>query len=121
MINFILRHADRTAEDRLSLKGRKRAELLARMLGETGVSVAYRSDATRAEETLAPLKRTLGTKLQIKEIAIVGSNGVADHVEKIIADIRGLPENAVVIVVGHSNTIGSIVEGFGGRPGTPVR
>jgi phosphohistidine phosphatase SixA len=60
MIIFALRHADRTAADDLSPAGRERAELLARMLAETGVSIAYRSDAVRAARTLEPLEQKLG-------------------------------------------------------------
>src|SRR5881275_2273062 len=60
MIIFALRHADRTAADDLSPAGRERAELLARMLAETGVSIAYRSDAVRAARTLERLERAGG-------------------------------------------------------------
>ena len=41
MIVFALRHADRTAGDDLSTAGQERAELLARMLVESGINGAF--------------------------------------------------------------------------------
>jgi hypothetical protein len=47
MIIFVVRHAGRRPdpEDDLTLEGLVRAELLARMLAEGGVGIAYHSDA----------------------------------------------------------------------------
>jgi len=120
MIVFVLRHADRTSEDDLSPAGHIRAQLLARMLGKTGVSIAYRSDAVRAKLTLDPLKTALGAGLQVVEIPIIGPNGPDNHVREIVHAIKSHPENKVAVVVSHSNTVGPIVEGLGGRPGGPI-
>lgn len=59
MIVFALRHANRTAGDDLSPAGELRAKLLARMLAESGVSVAFRSHFIRAVKTLKPLEAKL--------------------------------------------------------------
>ena len=80
MIVFALRHADRTAGDDLSPAGRKRATLLARMLAESGVSIAYRSDAVRAARTLEPLKQTLGAALTVEEVGFPGTSGIEFHI-----------------------------------------
>ena len=52
MMIFALRHADRVSEniDALSDKGKVRAELLARMLAQSGIRNAYCSDAKRTQE-----------------------------------------------------------------------
>src|SRR5262245_66642441 len=113
MIVFALRHADRTSADDLSAAGRERAKLLARMLAESGVSIAYRSDAVRAARTLEPLKERLGAALSIKEIGFPSSDGVAAHIASIVRNIRALPDDAVVAVVSHSNTVGPILQGLG--------
>ena len=67
MIIFVLRHADKQGDppeaDALSAAGRERAELLARMLAESGVTVAYDSGYARARQTLEPLKRLRGDAL----------------------------------------------------------
>ena len=60
MIVFALRHADRTPADDLSPAGVERSELLARMLGESGVRTAYCSDAIRTQRTVEPLQKLLG-------------------------------------------------------------
>ena len=120
MIIFILRHADRIQEDDLSTKGRDRAQLLARMLYGSGVSIAYRSDTMRARQTLEPLKEVLGSKLQVETIGITTPATPSGHVKKIVDAIKALPSDKVVVVVSHSNTVGSIVEGLGGKPGAPI-
>jgi phosphohistidine phosphatase SixA len=116
MVVFALRHADRTSGDDLSAAGRQRATLLARILAESGVSIAYRSDAVRAAHTLEPLKQTLGAALTIEEVGFPGTNGIEFHIASIVEKIMALPANAVVAVVSHSNTIGPILEGLGAGP-----
>ena len=63
MIVFLVRHADRPptphggpVPDALSAPGQERARLLARMLSDSGVRLAYRSDTARTAQTLEPLK-----------------------------------------------------------------
>ena len=77
MILFALRHADRTTDgDQLSPAGVKRAELLARMLGESGVRIALCSDAARTQQTVAPLKNALGAALKV---VVVRTDGPRRH------------------------------------------
>ena len=116
MVVFALRHADRTSGDDLSAIGRQRAKLLARMLAESGVSIAYRSDAVRAARTLEPLKQTLGAALTIEAVGFPGSGGIEFHIATIVDKIKALPANTVVAVVSHSNTVGPILEGLGSEP-----
>jgi phosphohistidine phosphatase SixA len=116
MIIFALRHADRTAGDDLSPAGQRRAELLARMLGETGVSIVYRSDAIRAVRTVEPLKVKLGASLTIEEVGFPVINGIETHILQIVERIKALPARTVLAVVSHSNTVGPILEGLGSEP-----
>jgi phosphohistidine phosphatase SixA len=116
MVVFALRHADRTPADDLSPAGQQRATLLARMLAESGVSIAYRSDAVRAARTLEPLKQALGAALTIEEVGFPGPSGKELHIAKIVNSIKSLPANAIVAVVSHSNTVGPILEGLGSGP-----
>jgi len=121
MIVFVLRHADRKPDpaDDLTPAGVKRAELLARMLAETGVSVAYCSEAARAHQTLEPLRERLGNNLTIKEISIteLGADG---HVQKIVQSVKSQPPSTTIVVVSHSNTVGPIVKGLGGGTIDPI-
>jgi phosphohistidine phosphatase SixA len=111
MIVFVLRHADRQPDpiDDLTPSGQERAELLARMLADSGVSVAYHSGTMRARRTLQPLERELGSALRVEG---VGSGEVQETVKA----VKSQPTDAVVAVVGHSNTVGPIVEKLGGGP-----
>ena len=121
MIVFALRHADRTPADDLSPAGRDRAKLLARMLAESGVSIAYRSDAVRAARTLEPLKQTLGAALTIEEVGFHELNGLEFHITTIVNKIKALPADAVAVVVSHSNTVGPILQGLGCDPITAIK
>ena len=116
MVIFALRHADRRPDpqDDLTSKGVERAALLARMLAETGVSVAFRSDTVRARRTLEPLEQKLGSGLVVKEIKITGPGGTDAHVQQIVDAVRQLPNDTVVAIVSHSNTVGRIVKALGG-------
>src|SRR5262245_49408092 len=113
MIVFALRHADRTDDDDLSPAGRERAKLLARMLADSGVRIAYRSDAVRAARTLEPLEQRLGAQLSVEEVGFPEPDGIAFHIATIVEKIKSLPPDAVVVVVSHSNTVGPILKGLG--------
>lgn len=105
MIVFALRHADRMASDDLSPAGIERAELLARMLAESGIRTAYCSTFVRSQRTMAPLKTLLGAKLEIL---------VVSDEDQVVAKVKALPANAVAAVVGHSDTVGPIIKGLTG-------
>src|SRR5439155_15025158 len=119
MIVFALRHADRTAGDDLSPAGTRRAKLLARMLAESGVSVAIRSQFIRAAKTLQPLKERLADSLQVKELTLEDTEEPDDYAQRVVAAIRELPPNAVVAASGHSDTVGPTIEQLGGEPIDP--
>jgi phosphohistidine phosphatase SixA len=118
MIVFVLRHADKRRQppgvDDLSDAGAKRAQLLGRMLAESGVSVAFCSTAQRAQRTLEPLQRALGDELALTSVAIDGPNQPQKHVDTIVDGVKALAADKVVVVVTHSNTVSPIIEGLGG-------
>jgi phosphohistidine phosphatase SixA len=121
MIVFALRHADRTPAGDLSAAGLERAELLARMLAESGIRTAYCSDAIRTQRTMDPLKALLGSDLEIVVVATDGAGGIDEHVQEIVAKVKALPGDAVAAVVGHSNTVGPVIEGLTGRQIAPIK
>ena len=123
MIVFVLRHADRKPEpdDELTATGRERADRLARMLEESGVSAAFRTEFVRARQTLEPLERARGGALRVN---IIRSKDVptSTHVQRVVQAVQSQPADAVVAVVGHSDTVGGIVEGLlDGRLVEPIR
>jgi phosphohistidine phosphatase SixA len=122
MIVFALRHADRTAADELSAAGRKRAQLLARMLAETGVSLVVRSDTKRAKQTVEPLAQELAAALTVEEVGFgdVANPDVDFHIARVVDLVKAQPAAAVVAVVSHSNTVGPILQGLGSGPLDPI-
>ncbi len=117
MIVFALRHADRTAVgDALTDDGIKRAKLLAQLLGESGVTFAFCSDAVRAHQTLKPLEDRLGTALVVKEIKVEDSPGGPEkQAKEIVSRLNALPSQTVAVVVGHTNTVPTIITGLTGK------
>jgi phosphohistidine phosphatase SixA len=120
MIVFVLRHADRETDpaDDLTVAGRERADVLAKMLADSRVSVAYRSEFMRTRRTLEPLERKF-SNLTVEEIRL--GNMAADvYARKVVEAVKSQPANAVVVVVSHSDTVGPIVEGLGGEHIEPI-
>ena len=54
---------------------------------------------------------------------MVGTNaagGIAGHVKAIVQKVKGLPDDAVAAIVGHTNTVGPIIKGLTGRTVDPI-
>lgn len=113
MIVFAFRHADRKPDpdDDLTPNGIVRAKLLARTLAESGVRTVFCSSAERARKTIQPLKDLLGDRLEIVTVCVRS----ATHVQQFVDGVKALPENAATAVVGHSDTVGPIIEGLSGQ------
>ncbi len=118
MIVFLLRHADRTPEpvDDLTPAGVARAKLLARMLAESGIRKAYCSSKLRTQRTIEPLRNSPGVQLETVTVAVEAP----DHVQQIVDRVKALPADAVAAVVGHSDTVGPVIEGLTGVAIGPI-
>ncbi len=97
----IVRHAER-ANDALTEDGEKRAETLARLLSNTGVSAIFSTNTTRTIETVNNTAGRLGITIQFYTLP----QGVADLIKSEYA-------GKVVLVVGHSNTVSQTIEALG--------
>jgi phosphohistidine phosphatase SixA len=116
---FLVRHAERAdtaggaaptmaADPSLSDTGRQRAEALATMLKDAGITAIYATEFKRTQETAAPLAKALG--LTVTTVPSKDTNGL---VEKLKAATTN------VLVVGHSNTVPEVVKALG--ISTPVK
>src|SRR5271157_36710 len=105
---ILTRHAEKAAappkDPPLTAAGKKRAELLASMLAESGVEAIYVTELQRTQQTAAPL----AARVHVKP-TVVPSNDTESLVKAIRAKQTG-----VVVVVGHSNKLPAIIEGLGG-------
>ena len=99
--------------DDLSPAGIERAELLARMLAESGIRTAYCSTRPVATHDGA-IEGVAGA-----EAGDRGGSPTArrpdGHVQETVTRAKALPADAVAAVVGHSNTVGPIIKGLTGR------
>jgi broad specificity phosphatase PhoE len=95
----------------LNAAGQARAAALAHVVGSAGVATVYVSPALRTQQTAAPVAALLG--LQPKQ--------VPDPPQFVQAVLAG-PADAVILVVGHSNTIPEMVSALGAAfPGPPIQ
>lgn len=108
----IVRHAekvDASADPLLSDAGQARARALAAELADSHLSVILTS----------PLQRTILTAAPTAEYHSVTSEAVslegggAAHIAAVVARARALPEEATVLIVGHSNTVPAIARALG--------
>ena len=118
MIVFVLRHGERKPdpEDALTSEGKQRAKLLARMLRDSGVTIAYRSDHKRTGEMLDPLGENFAGALTVHTIPIK-TGGPDAHVANVVEAVKAVKTSspdAVIAVVTYNITVGPIVEGLGG-------
>lgn len=108
---IIVRHAERQTgegDDSLSEAGRQRAERLAVMLRDAGITHVFVSDLRRTLETAQPLAKIRNLSPTRMAIPAQGRGKVSAselQVRATLFAISKLPRTAVVLVVGHSNTV----------------
>jgi broad specificity phosphatase PhoE len=110
---YLVRHGEKStavANDpnpALTPDGRARAEALAAKLGNAGVTNIISTQLTRARETAQPL----ASRLELTtEIVPTTGPGFADRTAAAVLSHRG----GTILVVGHSNTIASVISALGG-------
>lgn len=103
---MLLRHADRDGSlDALSPAGLVRAQELVHVLEKAGLQAIIRSEFTRTQQTAAPLAMATG----LTPIVIAASD-----IQAVVDEIHSNQRGRRVLVVGHSNTMPSIIAGLGG-------
>ena len=109
---FIVRHVEKdtlnkTDDPELSAEGRARAQALSQMLAKRQPAALFTTDTKCARATLGPL--AIATKL---EPQIYDPKRGRDLADRILKDFAGKS----VVIVGHSNTVLSLIDDFGGIP-----
>lgn len=106
----LVRHAEKAAEPEqdppLTGAGVIRARELLDALGEADVAAIYSTNYARTRSTARPLSDATGVPVTVIEDARTFIPQVAQHV-------RTRHAGDVVVVVGHSNTIGNTLEALG--------
>lgn len=115
----IVRHAekvDASADPALSEAGQARAAALAAALKDAEVGHVLVTPLRRTRDTAAPVAAAAGVTPE----AVSLDGGADAHVARLIERVRGLPEDATVLVVGHSNTVPKIARALGASSTTDV-
>jgi 2,3-bisphosphoglycerate-dependent phosphoglycerate mutase len=94
---FILRHADKAGED-LSPAGQVRASELKRILKETKIDSIFSTDVPRTKHTAEVLAQSLG-------LPVI----VYNKEDVVISRVLKTCEGKRVLIVGHSNTVSSLI------------
>jgi len=105
---FLVRHAEKGSEGKdppLTEAGSERANCLAGMLKDAGVTHLFATEYQRTQLTVAPLATALGLEV----VVLAPADGDA-----LIEQLDGLPPNSIAVVAGHSNTIPAIAAALGG-------
>src|SRR5881392_3136692 len=102
----IVRHAEKAAnggkDPDLSLAGRARADELARILRDSGITAIFTSEFKRTQETAAPT----ATSAHVSPTVVA-----AKDTDALLAKLHQLNGNA--LVVGHGDTIPNIIKALG--------
>jgi broad specificity phosphatase PhoE len=105
-IVVIVRHAEKATEGGndpdLSSAGRARAETLARILKDSGITAIFTTEFKRTQETAAPT----ATSTHVTPTVVATKDTAA-----LVARLHQLNGNA--LVVGHGDTIANIVKALG--------
>ena len=102
---YVIRHLERSPGDNppLTAEGARRAEQLADVLGSANIKAVFATATTRAQQTGAPLAKRLGIDVTAYD---------PRNVDALAAAVKAA--GGPVLVVGHSNTVASLVARFGG-------
>ncbi|HUF25961.1 MAG TPA: phosphoglycerate mutase family protein [Gemmatimonadaceae bacterium] len=112
---IIARHAERATTDPrdppLAENGWLRAAALRDAIRDAGVTAVYVTQYRRTAETAEPIAGQLG----LTPIVLGSAGDVAAHAAEVAATLLARHRGEVVLVVGHSNTIGAIARALGGE------
>jgi phosphohistidine phosphatase SixA len=109
---ILVRHAERapgSGDVPLSDSGLSRATALAEVARQAGVDAIITTQYRRTQQTAQPVADARG----VAPIVISAQSDVPAHASEVAGAVRRLA-GRVILVVGHSNTIPSIVAALGG-------
>ena len=114
---LLVRHAERAdagagaamagapVDPPLSAAGQVRAQRLATMLADAGITAIYATEFKRTQDTAKPVAAALGIAVQTM---------AARDTDALVATLKGAKATDVVLVVGHSNTVPAVIKALGG-------
>ena len=110
---ILVRHAEKVSDGgndpALSEAGLARAQSLADRLSTSSIDLILTSPLQRTGLTAAPTAQANG----LEPLAIGFERGTETHIADIVARVRTMPEDATILIVGHSNTVPLIARALG--------
>jgi broad specificity phosphatase PhoE len=110
---ILARHGEKIAQPAdnppLSPDGEQRARDLVNVVRDAGITAIYSTPYARTQSTAKPVADAL--KLPITETPILNRN-VPAYGDSVAA--RAKRDGGVILVVGHSNTMGAVIKALGG-------
>jgi len=110
---YLVRHAEKASDTErdpvLSEAGMARAEAVAALFADDMPDLVVVSPMQRTRLTAAPTIGASGAFVTVSPL----DGGVEAHVATIRRGVLALPEDAVVLIVGHSNTVPLIARALG--------
>ena len=109
---YVVRHAekaDASSDPVLSAAGVERAQALSAALADAHPDLILVSPLQRTALTAAPTADHHG----VGPVAVPFDGGVEGQVAATVARVRAQPSDAVVLIVGHSNTVPLIARALG--------
>lgn len=110
----IVRHAEKAAEPAddplLSEAGRARAQALLSALGDARIDAIYSTQYERTRNTARPLAEAAGVDVTI----VPAARGEPPYITAVAERARTEHPGGVVVIVGHSNTLGPTIAALGG-------
>ena len=116
MTVILVRHAEKkivapeNKDPDLSPAGVARAEELARMFGDAGITGIYATQYKRTQQTVKPLADKLG--LQATQVE-------AAKTPELVKQLRSRKSGEVIFIAGHNNSVPEIIAALGG-PKLPI-
>jgi broad specificity phosphatase PhoE len=112
---IVVRHADKDTipktDPPLTAAGVARAKALAAALADAGVQAVITTELLRSRETARPLAEAQ----RLTPTTVPHGSDIAQHAQAVAAAVRKL-HGKTVLVVGHGETVGPIIQALGGPP-----
>jgi broad specificity phosphatase PhoE len=113
---IVVRHAEKAAvegqDPPLSEAGQRRAQRLADIAAQAGVSMVYTTQFKRTRDTAQPLVERLKIPAQAVELT---RESIAGHPAALASEIKAKHKGKTVLVVGHSNTAPRVAAALSGQ------
>lgn len=113
LVVYLVRHAEKAGEKGdvpLAEAGTERALNLAKMLADVPVAGVHSTDTLRTRSTGQPTAAAHDSQVQLYDPRAP---------DELVAQLK--KSGGHHLVVGHSNTVGGLVEALGGQPGVTIR